>query len=150
MLGFHVTSRRPYWCTEQRRINSFGTLILLLCKTWAAFCHFFVHQDGRLITWVKARNSMVFSGYLGWIPARDISKLPKYPHPPLFTTHDILENFLKISFMVSILITHRIHVNYSCNLESIWLHKCLEKVPAWLLILLFHCPFTWVVDYLAT
>ena len=31
-------------------------MILLLCKTWATFCHCFVHQHGRLITWVKTKN----------------------------------------------------------------------------------------------
>ena len=36
--------------------KSFGNLILLLCKTWATFCHCFVHQHGRLITWVKTKN----------------------------------------------------------------------------------------------
>ena len=131
-------------------------LILSLCKTWATFCHCFVHQDGRFITRVKARNSMVFAGYLGWIPARDISKLPKYPpplpSPPLPSSRLAIfwKIFLKISFMVFILIAHRIHVNYSCNLESVWLLKCLGKVPPWLLIFLFHCPFTYVVDCLAT
>ena len=36
--------------------KSFGNLILLLCKTWATFCHCFVDQHGRLITWVKTKN----------------------------------------------------------------------------------------------
>ena len=36
--------------------KSFGNLILLLCKTWATFCHCFVHQHGRLITWVKTKQ----------------------------------------------------------------------------------------------
>ena len=36
--------------------KSFGSLILLLCKTWATFCNCFVHQHGRLITWVKTKN----------------------------------------------------------------------------------------------
>ena len=31
---------------------SFGNLILLLCKTWATFCHYLVHQHGRLLAWV--------------------------------------------------------------------------------------------------
>ena len=34
----------------------FGNFILLLCKTWATFCHCFVLQHGRLITWVKTKN----------------------------------------------------------------------------------------------
>ena len=37
--------------------KSFGNLILLLCKIWATFCHCFVHQYGRLITWMKTKNS---------------------------------------------------------------------------------------------
>ena len=57
ILGFHVTSLRPYWCTEQQRKKSFGTLIISLCKTWATFCRCFVHQHGRLITWVKTKNT---------------------------------------------------------------------------------------------
>ena len=36
--------------------NSFGNLIILLCKTWETFCHCFVHQHGRLITWLKTKN----------------------------------------------------------------------------------------------
>ena len=142
-----MTSRRPSWCTEQQRKKSFGNLILLLCNTWATFCRCFVHQHGRLITWVWARNSIVFAGYLRWIPARDISKLPKYP--PLFAARDILEKIVKIFFTVFIPTTHRIHVNYSCNLEPIWPLKGLGKVPAWLLILLFYCPFICTMDYLA-
>ena len=56
ILGFHMTSRRPCWCTEQERKKYFGNLILLLCKTWATFCHCFVLQHGRLFTWVKTKN----------------------------------------------------------------------------------------------
>ena len=37
--------------------QSFRNLILLLCKTWATISHCFVHQHGRLITWVKTKNS---------------------------------------------------------------------------------------------
>ena len=33
ILGFHVTSRRPCWCTEPKWKKSFGIEILLLCKT---------------------------------------------------------------------------------------------------------------------
>ena len=32
ILRFHVTSRRPCWCTEQYRKKSFGNLILLLSE----------------------------------------------------------------------------------------------------------------------
>ena len=52
-LSFQVTSQRPCWCTEQSWKKSFENLMLLLCKTWATFCHCFVHQHGRLITWAK-------------------------------------------------------------------------------------------------
>ena len=54
-----MTSRRPFWCTEQKRKKSFGNLILLLCKTWTTFCHCFVlyTNGGRLITWVKTKNT---------------------------------------------------------------------------------------------
>ena len=37
ILSFHVTSRRPCWRTEQQREKSIRNLILLLCKTLAAF-----------------------------------------------------------------------------------------------------------------
>ena len=37
--------------------KSFGNLILVLCKTWATFCHCSVHQRGLLSTWVKTKNS---------------------------------------------------------------------------------------------
>ena len=33
--------------------NNSEKSVLLLCKTWGIFCHCFVHQHGRLITWVK-------------------------------------------------------------------------------------------------
>ena len=59
ILGFHMTSRRPCWCTEQYWKKSFGNFILLLCKRWATFCHCFVHQHGRLITWVKTKNNRI-------------------------------------------------------------------------------------------
>ena len=67
-LGFHVTLRWPCWLTEQQRKNSFGNLTLLLSKTWATFCHFFVNEHGRLITWVKTKNSTHFknSFHLIW------------------------------------------------------------------------------------
>ena len=39
----------------------FGNLILLLCKTWATFCHCFVHQHGHLITWVKTKNTVNYA-----------------------------------------------------------------------------------------
>ena len=32
--------------------QSFRNSILLLCKTWATFCHYLVHQHGRLLAWV--------------------------------------------------------------------------------------------------
>ena len=57
ILGFHVTWRRPCWCTDQQRKKSLGKLILLLCKTSATFCHFFVHQHGPLIARVKTKNT---------------------------------------------------------------------------------------------
>ena len=60
ILGLHLTSRRPCWCTEQWWKKSFGNLVLLLCKTWATFCHCFVHQHGRLITWVQPKNRRLF------------------------------------------------------------------------------------------
>ena len=31
-------------------------MIILLCRTWATFCHCFVLQHGRLITWVETKN----------------------------------------------------------------------------------------------
>ena len=37
----------------------FGNLSLLLCKTWAKFCHCFVLQHGRHITWVKTKNCIL-------------------------------------------------------------------------------------------
>ena len=58
---YRVTSRRPCWCTELQRKKSFGNLILLLCKTWATFCHCFLHQHGRFITWVKTKNRAFLS-----------------------------------------------------------------------------------------
>ena len=34
-------------------------MILLSCKTWATFCHCFVHQHDRLITLVKTEIFLV-------------------------------------------------------------------------------------------
>ena len=50
ILGFHMTSRRPCWCTEKSPLG-------IWFKIWATFCHCFVHQYGRLITWMKTKNS---------------------------------------------------------------------------------------------
>lgn len=52
--------QRPSWCIEQWRNKSFRNLIKLLCKTWARFCHCFVHQHGHLIKSVKTKNSVLF------------------------------------------------------------------------------------------
>ena len=54
--GLHMTSRRPCWCTEQCSKMSFGNLILLLWKTCGAIFCCFVHQHGRLITWMQTKN----------------------------------------------------------------------------------------------
>ena len=51
--GIHLSSSPPCWCTERKRKKSFGNLTLLLCKTWAIICYCFVHQHGRLITWLN-------------------------------------------------------------------------------------------------
>ena len=54
--GFHLTSRWPCWCTEQCSKMSFGNLTLLLCKTCGTIFYCFVHQHGRLITWMQTKN----------------------------------------------------------------------------------------------
>ena len=59
ILRFHVISQWPCSCTGQQRKKSFGNLILLLCKTWATFCHSFLHKHGRLITWVKTKSRWI-------------------------------------------------------------------------------------------
>ena len=41
---------------ENSEKNSFGNMMLLLCKTLATFCQCLKHQHGRLITWVKTKN----------------------------------------------------------------------------------------------
>ena len=37
IVGFHLTSSLPCWCTEQERKKSSGNLTQLLCQTWAKF-----------------------------------------------------------------------------------------------------------------
>ena len=51
--GLQLTSSPLCWCTEQKREHSFGNVILVFCKTWVISCYRFVHQHGRLITWLK-------------------------------------------------------------------------------------------------
>ena len=56
LLGFHLTSRRPCWCHNNEKSLLGIWFYLILCKTWTTFCHCFVHQHGRLITWVGTKN----------------------------------------------------------------------------------------------
>ena len=56
--GFHQTSRRSSWCTEQCSKMPFGNLTLFLCKTCGAIFYCFVHQQGCLITWMQTKNTM--------------------------------------------------------------------------------------------
>ena len=56
--GLHLTSRQPCWCTEHCSKMSFGSLTLLLCKTCGAIFCCFVHQHGRLITWMQTTNRL--------------------------------------------------------------------------------------------
>ena len=54
-----MTSRRPCWCTEQKRKKLFwefdSIIMQKLSDILPLFC--FVHQHGRLIMWVKNKNS---------------------------------------------------------------------------------------------
>ena len=53
-FSLDVTAAMLLWRTIAKK--SFRNLILLLCKTWATFCHSLVYQHGRLITRVKTKN----------------------------------------------------------------------------------------------
>ena len=56
--GWHLTSLRPCWYTEQCSKMSFGNLTLfILCKTCGAIFCGFVHQHSRLITWMQTKDS---------------------------------------------------------------------------------------------
>ena len=57
--GFHLTSRRPCWCTEQCSKMSFGNLTLFICKTCGTIFYCFVHQHGCLITWMQTKDSFL-------------------------------------------------------------------------------------------
>ena len=75
--GFHLTSRRPCWCTEQRCKMSFGNLTLLLYKTCGVIFYCFLHQHGRLITWSPSQPSFGMSRHAppkGGGAFRDIPK----------------------------------------------------------------------------
>ena len=48
-----IAAMLVYWTIAKK---SFGNLALLLCKTQATFCFCFVHQHGRLLTWVQAKK----------------------------------------------------------------------------------------------
>ena len=52
IVVLYLTSRWQCWCTEQCSKMPFGNLTLLLCKTCGAIFYCFVHQHGRLITWI--------------------------------------------------------------------------------------------------
>ena len=41
--------------------KSFGNLALWYCKTWGIICCCFVHQHGRLVTWLKTIYSLTSS-----------------------------------------------------------------------------------------
>ena len=57
--GLHVTSRWPRWCTEQCSKMSIGNLTLFLCKTCGVIFYCFVHQHGRLITWLQPHGRLI-------------------------------------------------------------------------------------------
>ena len=52
--GFHLTPSLPCWYTEQKRIKCFRNLTLNInTQNMSQICLCFVHQHGRLITWLK-------------------------------------------------------------------------------------------------
>ena len=83
-----VTAAMLVHRTITKKIETFfGTLILLLCKTWATFCHCFTHQHGRLITSVKTKNKTA------WKKRVDLLRLRMLCRP--LTTFTIVRTRLK-------------------------------------------------------
>ena len=83
ILGFHV-SHGSHVGVQNNSEKSLGNLILLLCKTWGIFCHCFENQHGRLITWVKTKNSQMEAAWPDCLGRRTWNlEIPRSSPPPV-------------------------------------------------------------------